>query len=175
MMRVVTIVLGILLVVGGIYCVFTPVATYSALSLIIGAAMIIEGVGSAITWNERRKFGLASGWTLAAAILSIVLGVFLLGSYVLQFAVDMFIAYLIAVWLVFAGIARIVAAITMRNSFGQTGASGWVGQLVLGVLIIILGILCIFNPLSIMVGVGFLLGITIVLVGVGLISASFRM
>jgi uncharacterized membrane protein HdeD (DUF308 family) len=174
-MKVVTIVLGILLLVGGIYCMFAPVATYSALGWIIGASMLIEGVGSIITWSDRRRLGLADGWTLAGSIVSIILGLFLLGSYVLQFAVDMFIAYVIAIWLVFAGIARIAVAISIRNSQYPMETRSWIGQLVLGVLIVILGILCIFNPLSIVAGVGLLLGMSIVLVGAGLIASGFRM
>ena len=173
MRKVVMIVLGVLLVVGGIYCMFAPVATYAALGWLIGLAMVAEGIGGIVTWSERRKMGLANGWTLAGAIVSIVLGVFLLGSYVLQFAVDLFIAYLIAIWFVVAGVSRIVTAISIRNFEGRERARGWIGQVVLGVFIIILGLLCISNPLAIAAGVGLLLGITIVLVGAGLIAGSF--
>lgn len=171
-MRVVTIILGVLLVISGIYCIMTPVAAYSALGWVIGASMIIEGVGSVILWNRFRKMGLANGWTLAEAILAIVLGVFLVGSYMLQAAVDLFIAYLIAIWLVFSGITRIVVAIAVRNGQGKEAARGWILQVVLGVLVVICGVLCIFNPLSIMAGVGLMLGISVILVGVGLIAGS---
>lgn len=175
MMKVITIIMGVLLVVGGIYCIMTPVATYSAMGWLIGLSMVVEGVASAITWNERRKLGIASGWSLAGSIVSIILGVFLLGSFALQFAVDVFIAYLIAVWLIIAGVARVVAAISARNSQDQAYASTWAIQLVLGVLIVILGILYIFNPLSAMIGVGLLMGMSIVAVGVELIACSTSM
>lgn len=172
-MRVLTIVLGVLLAIGGFYCMLAPVATYATLGWLIGLSMVIEGVGSVITWNSRRSLGLANGWMLAGSIVSIVLGVFLLGSYALQFAVDMFFAYLIAIWLVVSGITRIVGAISVRGSLGQERARGWVLQLVLGVLIVIMGVLCIFNPLSVMAGVGLMWGMSIVIVGVGLVVASF--
>ena len=174
-MKVVTIILGVLLLIGGIYCAFAPVATYSALGWVIGISMLVEGVASIIAWNDFRKLGIANGWSLAASILSIVLGVFILGSYALQFAIDMFIAYFIAIWLVVAGIARIVSAFGMRKSQHRTGGGGWIAQIVLGVLIAILGILCIFNPLSIVAGVGLMLGLSIVLVGIGLIMVGFEM
>ena len=178
-MRVITIILGALLLIGGIYCMFAPIATYSALGWLIGFAMIVEGIGSVIVWNDRRRLGLADGWTLAGAILSIVLGVFLLGSFAAQFALDLFIAYLIAIWLVFGGIARIAAALSIRKYQKETmGAdapsSGWIGLLVIGILIIILGILCIFNPTSIMISVGLLLGLSIVCTGAGLIANGAR-
>lgn len=66
-MRILTIILGVFLVIGGIYCMLTPVATYSAIGWIIGAAMLIEGVASVITWSERRRLGLADGFSLVAA------------------------------------------------------------------------------------------------------------
>ena len=171
-MRVLTAILGVLLVVSGFYCMAAPVAVYSALGLVIGLSMIVEGIGSIVTWNARRNMGLANGWTLAASILSIVLGVILTGSYTMQFAMDLFIAYLIAAWLIFGGIARIVTAIAARSSFGKEGARGWIVQLIFGVLIVILGVMCIFNPLSIMAGVGLMWGVSIVAVGAGLIAVS---
>ena len=171
-MRIIKVVLGALLAVGGIYCMLTPIATYSVLAWLIGLAMIVEGVGGIITWSSRRELGLANGWTLAGSIVSIVLGVVLLGSYVLQFALDAFIAYLIAIWLVVAGVTRIVAAIAVRSQ-GKEGASGWIAQIVLGVLIAILGVLCIFNPLSVVAGVGMMLGISIVFVGIDLVFSAF--
>ena len=106
-MKVVTIVLGALLLLGGLYCMFAPVATYSALGWLIGLSMIVEGVGDIVMWNNWRKEGFSNGWMLAGGIVSIVFGVFLLGSSVAQFAVDLFIAYLIAIWLVIGGIAAI--------------------------------------------------------------------
>ena len=174
-MKVITIILGGLLVVGGIYCVFSPVATYSAISWLIGLSMVVEGVGGIVTWSERRKLGLANGWTLAGAIISILLGVFLLGSFMLRFAVDMFIAYLIAFWLIEAGVVRIVVAVGTRNSYGQEGSSGWILQVVLGVLIVVLGILSIFNPLSIVLSVGTMLGISVLFVGLALVVGGFKL
>lgn len=178
-MKIASIVFGALLLIGGVYCMFAPIETYAALSWLIGAAMLIEGIASAVTWNERRKFGFADGWTLVGAIVSIVLGVFLLGSFAARFAVDMFIAILIAIWLIVAGVARIASAISIRNYQNQMGRGSipvnWVALLVMGILIAILGVLCVINPTSVMVGVGFLLGLSIVCVGAGLIARGVMM
>lgn len=175
-MKVLSIILGALLVVSGFYCMLTPVATYSALGAIIGATMLAEGIASIILWANLRKTELANGWLLAGGIVSVLLGVFLLGSYALQFSVDLFIAYIIAFWLVVAGIVRIVTAVNGRNSQAATGSGNrWILQVVLGVLIVILGILSIFNPVSIMASVGLMLGMSIVFLGASLIISSFDM
>ena len=178
-MRIVSIIMGVLLLVGGVYCMLTPIATYAVLSWLIGLSMVVEGIGSVILWNELRKEGLSSGWMLAGAIISILLGVFLLGSYAAQFALDVFIAYFIAIWFVVGGIARIVTALSARTqqnqvAYGATQTS-WVALLVLGIISVILGILCLFNPLAIVIGFGFMLGLSIAFTGVGLIVCAVRM
>ncbi|HAM15110.1 MAG TPA: hypothetical protein DCP91_04500 [Eggerthellaceae bacterium] len=178
-MKVVVIILGVLMLIGGVYCLATPIATYAALGWLVGLAMLVEGIGSIATWNERRKMGFADGWTLAGAIVSIVLGLILLFSFVAQWAVDLFIAYMIAAWLVVGGIARIVASLHLRKFLQEEGpnAAGpsWVLLLILGILVVLLGVLCLFNPLSVMMGVGFMLGISIVCVGIDLIVGGARM
>ena len=173
-MKVITIIMGILLAVGGIFCMFSPVATYASLGWLIGASMIMEGVASIIMWSELRRAGFANGWTLAGAIISLVLGIFVLGSYAMQFSIDLFIAYLIAIWLAVGGIMRIIDAINLRK-LNVPGSSSWVILLLLGILTTILGVLCISNPLAIMVGVGFTMGLSIVGMGAGLIVAATRM
>lgn len=174
-MKIITIVMGILLAVGGVYCMMTPAATYAALGWVIGFSMLVEGIGSVVTWSSLRRLGLANGWTLAAAIISIVLGIFLLSSYALQYAVDMYIAYMIAIWLVFAGVSRIVIAAAMRSRQGKEQARGWILHAVLGALIAVMGVLCIFNPLSIVAGVGLMIGMSIVFTGAALIAIGVEL
>ena len=117
--------------------------------------------------------------SLVGAIVSILFGIFLLGSYVAQFAVDMFIAYLITIWLIVGGVTRIAIAIDARRyqdlAWPGTEQTGWGSLLALGILIVILGVLCFFNPLAVMAGVGMMLGISIACVGVGLIIRGVRM
>lgn len=178
-MKVVTIIFGALVLIGGVYCLITPIATYSALSWLIGLVMVVEGIASIVTWNSRRKLGFADAWTLLGAIVSVALGVILLGSFLAQVAVDLFIAYFIAAWLVVGGITRVFAALKLRNYDSETGSNtigtSWVALLVLGILVAVLGVLCLFNPLSVMVGVGAMLGISIICVGVDLIARGLRM
>lgn len=178
-MRIITIVLGAIMLIGGIYCLFTPIDTYTSLSWLIGFAMLVEGVGSIVSWNERRKYGFADGWTLLGAIVSIALGCFLLVSYVAQLAISLFIAYLIAAWLVIGGITRIIAAIKLR-SFHNTAqtliiGTSWPGLLALGILVTVLGVLCLVAPSIIMVSIGIMLGLAIICLGIGLIVRGITM
>ena len=60
-MKVITIILGVLLAIGGVYCMFAPIATYATIGWLIGASMVIDGVARIVMWSELRKTGNASG------------------------------------------------------------------------------------------------------------------
>lgn len=173
-MRIIGAIIGIAIVIGGIYCLFTPVETFGTLGWFIGFIMIVEGISSIFTWNDRRRYGFADGWTLAGAIVSVVLGCFVIGSMALQFAIDAFLAYLVAFWLLLGGVSRIVAAIGMRKLQQQGNVVGgnWMLLLLLGVLIVAMGVACIIHPAFAMAGVGMILGVAIVITGISIIAAS---
>ena len=59
--KVLTIILGIVMVLTGIYCIFTPAATYMTLGWVIGFSMLLDAVGKICAWAEARKFGMAVG------------------------------------------------------------------------------------------------------------------
>ena len=151
---------------------FTPVATFASLGWVIGVAMIAEGIGSILTWNTRRQLGFADGWTLAGAIVSVVLGIFVVGSLAFQVAIDHFIIYLVAAWLIFAGIMRIVVSFKLReiHKTGVEVGKYWYLLLIAGILIIIMGIVCIIYPMIAAISIGILVGLSIAFSGGSLIA-----
>ena len=161
-MKIAAIIFGVLLIIGGVYCLMYPVATFGALGWLIAIAMFVEGVGSALTWKERRRYGLADGWTLAGAIVSILLGIGVLCSVAMQMALDTFLAYLIAAWLVFGGIARIMGGIKLNSirSWGvRVKVQNWWLLVVAGILLVIMGIVCFIHPMIAMASVGMIMGV----------------
>lgn len=44
------VILGILMILAGITCFFTPVETSSVIPFIFGLAMVIDGIGRIIAW-----------------------------------------------------------------------------------------------------------------------------
>ena len=172
-MRTVGVIFGAILVICGVYCLVTPVETFEVLGWLIGFVMLVEGVSSVLTWNGRRKLGFADGWTLVGAIASIVLGAFVVGSLALQLAIDEFLAYLVAAWLVIGGVARIAAAIGLqRFNLSEITGVNWIVILLLGILIVIMGIVCFLHPTIAMAGVGIILGVSIIITGISIIAGS---
>jgi len=173
-MKIVGIILGILLIISGIYCAITPLATFAALGWLVGAVMVVEGVGGIMNFFARRKLGLVSGWTLVGAIASLALGICVLFNIVLRVGIDTMIAYLVSIWLIVIGIMRAVAAIHLRNErhAGSQVGSNWGLILALGILITIIGVICFFYPLLAMEGVGIWMGFGIASTGASMVAGS---
>lgn len=162
----------------GSYCLFTPAVTGLDIGYVIGFAMLIDGIGRIIQWFSVRKNEKESGWVLASAIISLVLGIFLVINGFAQFVADLFIACTVALWILASGIIRIVRSLRIRkirkgvreniNENTEFGKSWWV-YLILGILLTVYGIFCMIYPLVSLTAVGIFIGIGIVMSGVNLI------
>ena len=150
------VILGILMILAGITCFFTPIETSSVIPFIFGLAMVIDGIGRIIAWFSIREYAPQSGWVLASSIISLVFGLML--------------------WILALGIIRIVHAFHLlkikRESpdfvFSEMIGSNWWVALILGLLLGVLGVIVILNPL-----LG--LGVIGVVVGCGMITAGINL
>lgn len=187
--RVLVAVLGVLTIVAGLYCMMRPGLTYISLAWTIGAVMVVNGVANIVAWPERKKVGLANGWSLAGAVVSLVFGVVLMGSNLAKFLVDVYVLYMAAAWLVVYGVLRIAMAFKMRaarkrllaaaadSALVPAGAQapkarwGWV--LCMGVLMVVCGVLGFLNPLTFALTLGLMVGATILMFGFDLVTMAF--
>lgn len=187
--RVLTGILGVLSVIAGIVCLAWPGLTYISLAWIIGAVMIVDGVGNIVAWPERKSLGLANGWSLAGAIISLVFGIVLLASNGMRFLMDVYLVYMAAAWLIVYGVLRVVMAFKMRSARkkllaaatnsglvpagAQAPKARWGWVLCMGILMVICGILGFLNPVMFAIALGTMIGITIVLFGFDMIVMAF--
>lgn len=174
-MNVLSIILGVILIVGGMYCLLTPIATFATLGWLIGLSMVLEGFGTILAWNERRKMGLAGTWTLIGAIFSTLMGAIILSNSVVQLGIDAFLTNLVALWLIGGGIMRILASFAVRDAHknGSATGSNWWMLLLAGILMTIVGVFGLFHPMLTAMSVGTLMGISIISSGMGLIMGTF--
>lgn len=174
--NVIAIILGIIVVIGGIYCLMTPGITYLSLAWLLGLVMVVDGIANIVTWFQLRKDGYSNGWALAAAVVSVVLGVVVLCSFAVQMAVDLFIAYMLAAWLIVSGIARILFGWRMRTLHKkmdtQIIGKNWWAAFVLGILLVIVGVLSLVNPTALMLATGMMIGLAIIIAGVSVIALA---
>ena len=174
--KVLSVIFGILMIIAGISCLFRPISTSLALGYIVGLSMVIDAVGRFIYWWQEKKKGQADGYLLAGAILSIVLGFFILNSAALQLGVDVFIVYYTACWLILHGIFSIARArkIHHLHKDWDTKMLGthWYIPLCAGLLACVFGILCLFKPLVMASVIGVFIGLGIVSAGANMITVA---
>lgn len=174
--RIITFILGIFMILTGIYCLFNPAMTYMTLGYVVGINMIVDAVGGIIVWHERKKEGSADGWALAGAIASLVFGVILIGSTALQLIVDMTIVYLAAIWLIVIGIIRIILANKLHKVRTALDAEilgrRWWLVMIAGILLVICGVLSLFNPSGLIVAIGIHFGLNIIIAGANMIAVA---
>ena len=76
--RVVTIILGVIMVAAGISIMAVPAIGDMIIALMAAIGAIAEGIAVLVLWNRLRQVGHSSIFMLIAAILSLVFGVFLI-------------------------------------------------------------------------------------------------
>ena len=172
--KVLTFILGIFVVIGGISCIFSPMQTFLTIGYIVGFSMILDAVACFVIWWQETKEGNADGWMLVGAILSAVFGFFVVKNEQLQLGLDFFIVYYIAAWMVCRGIVVIVRANKVRklhkNWDTKKIGAHWYLPLIIGILMILFGVLSMINPQALASTLGVFIGLGVVCAGADLIT-----
>ena len=171
-----TVIIGVLMIISGLYCLFSPGITYLTLAYAIGIGMILDAVGRISTWWKYRKSGVTDGWMLAGAGLSLVFGIILIGDAAMQITLDVFIAYMGAVWVLLHGVIHIVRALKIHKFRKEWDAvvigKHWWILLLVGIVTCLFGVLSLMNPGIIMTAVGTFIGLGIVAAGANMIAVA---
>ena len=165
------------MILAGITCFFTPVETSSVIPFIFGLAMVIDGIGRIIAWFSIREYAPQSGWVFASSVISLIFGLMLTTSPMLQMSVGVFVVLLTGWWILALGIIRIVHAFHLleikRASsdfvFSEMIGSNWWIALILGALLTLFGVIVILNPMLGLGVIGVLIGCGVITAGVNLI------
>ena len=160
-MALLTIILGVLLMIGGISCLFTPLATFLAAGYLIGIMLFIYGIISLIH-GIRKKAGILAYIPSILAILVGFLAVFRPGG---TLAIDFMILVFLAIWFLVQGVITLFLSIRFRK-----GNPVWGLGVVSGILAIAAGIISLIYPHVQMFTVGILISISLIDTGLGLIS-----
>ena len=174
MKKLLVILMGLLMIIGGVYCLLTPVTTFLTTGYIVGVIILCDAIGNIVAWFNAKKYVEISGWYLANAIISLIFGIIIMFSIGMQFAVDMFIVYAVAVWVIMIGISRISMAIRMKKLINKLPKifknKKWLGVLLFGILMVLFGILCVFKPIVLSSMLGVLIAWFIIFAGASLIT-----
>lgn len=166
-MKILWFIVGIVLVFAGLIALITPETTLKSIAYIIAIAILITGAGHLFLYFVSKEFKFASSWILVEAILSFVIGLWVM------FNTATFAAMLPVIfgfWLIIISVQRISLGLDIRsNALGTTGNLG----LLVGVIGIILGILMMFNPGAGQISVAFLIGLDLIFIGTCMVSTYY--
>ncbi|MFC3815449.1 HdeD family acid-resistance protein [Lysobacter sp. GCM10012299] len=162
----VLVVYGVIAVLFGISAFAWPGSTAIAIAWAFGVMALAEGVISLVALF-RKDVTVSKAWLAVYAIASIAFG---LMAVMHPLAVAGVLLLLLAVWLVIAGIWRIVLAIRVRKEI----EGEWLIALS-GVLAIALGVMFFVHPAAGLVTVALWIGVVALVYGVLQIIAGFRL
>ncbi len=169
--RILAIFLGVLMIIGGTYCLMSPGITYVFLIWIIIASMLASSISGIATWSARKKAGVASGWDLAGSIISLIFAIILIASFAMRFTTMVVLLYMVMAWMIITGITRIVQAFSLRSMFqsGDGVGRNWGWILCLGVLMVLAGMFGFAEPLTAAITIGIIIGVNLIVHGVELL------
>lgn len=162
-MAVLSVIIGVILAVGGVFCMFTPFATFLAAGYIIGIMLFIYGIIALIRSIQKRA-GVPAYVTSALAIFVGFLAVFRPGG---TLVIDMLILVFIAIWFIVQGATSIYISIKRRKEL-----PGWGFGLASGIFGLAAGVLSFIFPQVEMFAVGILIGIFLIEAGLSLITVG---
>ncbi len=164
-MKWIGVILGVLMVILGLYGVCRPGMVFTSLGWLIGLSVLCSGFEGIGAWWAGRKSQTASTWDLVMAILSIVFGIMLISNIWMRMMTDEFLLVLFGVWVALSGILRIFDAIRNKPKL-------WGLLVAIGVALIVLGVLSLAHPLITALTIGLCVAMNIVCQGISLICAA---
>lgn len=157
---------GLVALVFGAVAILQPLAAATALAWAIGVMAVVEGVISLVALFGGNS-GVSRGWLAVYALASLVFGVL---AVINPLATASVLVLLLAVWLIVAGIHRIVFAVRVRRHI----QGEWL-LILSGVLAIVLGALLVANPLTGVAVTTLWIGIGSLIYGVLQVVVAFRL
>ena len=151
-MTVLFIVLGILLVLGGFSCIFTPVLTFMNIGYFVVILITIFGIVDIVKSIVEKRFGIS----FVFSILSVLLGIAMISFPESLLLAEGVMLIVTAVWFVLMGIVTIISSVTTTKA---TGSKIWIPQLIFGILAVLVGVYSFFNPMLLAISFGVLIGI----------------
>jgi uncharacterized membrane protein HdeD (DUF308 family) len=133
--------IGILAIAIGIWCLLTPDVTLVALTMLFIVAFFITGIIDIVYAITNRNILLGWGWNLAGGIIDIILGILLV---MLPLPlITTFLVYFVGFWILFRSVWTIGTSIDLQ----KMGVKGWGWLLALAIIGILFSILFILSPI----------------------------
>lgn len=160
--------LGIVFILFAIYLMFSPLASYIALSILFSVSMFVSGVFEiAFAVSNRRNIS-SWGWYLTGGIIDLILGIFLMANPGLSMSV---LPFILAFWLMFRGFSATGYAMDLK----RYGTRNWGWYLAFGILAILCAIGIIWQPSIGAFTLVYMVAYALLIIGVFRIMVAFEL
>ena len=133
-----SIITSTLLIILGLFLFFQPEATISIIAYTIGGIIIISGVGTlykSIKKNQTTGFNLE----LTLSVIMIIAGLIVILN---KEALASLFPLILGIWMIISSTTKLQYAFTLKTMNNQS----WISTLIIALLMMLWGILLIFNP-----------------------------
>ncbi|MBO5831151.1 MAG: DUF308 domain-containing protein [Alistipes sp.] len=164
-----SIIVGLVAIAAGIIVFINPVASYLAVALWLGVAVLLSGIFNLIQCFSTDNSFVRNAWVVIAAIVDIIIGVALMFNTL--FAVVM-LPLLFGIWLLCRGVVVLVQGLDLRSY--RIRNAGWV---ILGAVVMIaISFVVLLLPESFGIEALILfIGIAFVAYGVSAVALGFKL
>lgn len=158
--RWLTLVFGILEIALGVWYLCEPQGASVTVAYIIPVAIICSGMSTLSYYFCTGKYAIGSGWILVDGLVAILFGLLVISSGLFVVFAEV-VPYLFGLWAIFRGIFIAVSS----NDLKLVGSNKWWVALVVGIVLIVIGGICFWNPTLGDKVIGILIGIYFILAG----------
>ena len=155
-MTVISIIIGILMILAGFSCMFTPLATFLSTGYFITIMLLVYGILGVARFFSKQ----AGPMELVVSILAIVAGIIAVIHPGESLIFDRIVLIMIAAWLLVEGLVSMIVSIKLRKV-----NKGWIWGLIIGILGVIAGLYSFAHPVLTAVTAGVLIGFYFVQAG----------
>lgn len=162
-MKVLSYILGAILTIGGISCLFSPESTFFATGYMMAILLLVFGIFGIVGVILKRRMPIS----LLASIPATIIGIIAIIRPGTTLVFDAFMIYMFAAWFIIQGITTIIIAVQLRRQI-----RGWGFTLAIGIISTILGIYAFIYPAISVVAIGIQIGIFLIETGIDIIALT---
>jgi uncharacterized membrane protein HdeD (DUF308 family) len=163
-----SVLLGVLFIVIGVWVLFTPVESYLTLSLIFSVTFLVNGVMeifSAFTMNRETQ---GWGWIVAGGVIDLIIGLMLVAN---PGITALLLTFVVGFGLLFRSMMAIGVAFDLKSA----GVSMWGWLLVLGMAGLLFSFLLLRKPSIVALSIVVVTSIAFIVIGVFRVVLGLRL
>ena len=163
-----SLIVGVLFIIVGIWIFRTPVASYMSLSLLFSISIFISGIFGIIFAISNRNRMEGWGWYLAGGILDLVVGILFVSHPLMTMTI---IPFYVGFWVLFRGVLGIGLSFQLKHF----GVPNWGWLLLFGILTLLFSFLLLMNPAFAILSIVYMTGIAFIVMGVFRMILAFEL